>query len=62
MRLLNFAMFYLFNGTISPNAQMHLDKRNDPAAPLTLAPNPIQGLFILSILVIQLFQTWTTKK
>ena len=47
--------------SISPNAQMHLDA-NDPAAPLTLAPSPIQGLFLLSILVIQLFQTWATKK
>ena len=46
--------------SISPNAQMHLDA-NDPAAPY-ISPSPIQGLFLLSILVIQLFQTWVTKK
>ena len=47
--------------SISPNAQMHLDA-NDPAAPLTMMPSLVQGLFLGSILVIQLAQTWMTKK
>ena len=47
--------------SISPNAQMHL-AAGDPAAPLTMMPNIVQGLFLGSILVIQLVQTWTTKK
>ena len=40
---------------------MHL-AAGDPAAPLTMMPNIVQGLFLGSILVIQLVQTWTTKK
>ena len=47
--------------SISPNAQMHLDA-GDPAAPLTLMPNLIEGLFLGSVLLIQLTQTWITKK
>ena len=47
--------------SISPNAQMHLDA-SDPAAPFTMMPNLVQGLFLGSILVIQLSQTWMTKK
>ena len=47
--------------SISPNAQMHL-AAGGPAAPLTMMPNIVQGLFLGSILVIQLIQTWTTKK
>ena len=40
---------------------MHLDA-GDPAAPLTLMPNLIEGLFLGSVLLIQLTQTWITKK
>ena len=47
--------------SISPNAQMHLDA-SDPAAPFTMMPNLVEGLFLGSILVIQLSQTWMTKK
>ena len=47
--------------SISPNAQMHLDA-GDPAAPLSILPDLVQGLFLGSILVIQLAQTWMTKK
>ena len=47
--------------SISPNAQMHLDA-GDPAAPLSMLPNLIEGLFLGSILLIQLSQTWMTKK
>ena len=35
---------------------------SDPAAPLTMMPSLVQGLFLGSILVIQLAQTWMTKK
>ena len=34
--------------SISPNAQMHLDA-GDPAAPLTIMPSLVQGLFLGSI-------------
>jgi hypothetical protein len=34
----------------------------DPAAPLTMMPNIEQGLFLGSFLVIQVVQTWPTKK
>ena len=47
--------------SISPNAQMHLDA-GDPAAPLTLMPSLFQGIFLASVLVMQLGQTWMTKK
>ena len=47
--------------SISPNAQMHLDA-GDPAAPLILMPNLIEGLVLGSVLLIQLTQTWITKK
>ena len=47
--------------SISPNAQMHLDA-GDPAAPLSILPDLVQGLFLGSIIVIQLAQTWMTKK
>jgi hypothetical protein len=46
---------------ISPGGQVIIDA-NDPGAPFSLIPNLFSGLFLLSVLVMQLSGIWMTKK
>jgi len=46
---------------ISPGGQVIIDA-NDPGAQFSMVPNLIQGLFLLSVLVMQLSGIWMTKK
>tara|TARA_Y100000739_G_scaffold229747_1_gene245846 strand:- start:3072 stop:3485 length:414 start_codon:yes stop_codon:yes gene_type:complete len=46
---------------ISPGGQVIIDA-NDPGAPFSLMPNLVSGLFLLSVLVMQLSGIWMTKK
>tara|TARA_B110000003_G_scaffold238764_1_gene244509 strand:+ start:600 stop:1013 length:414 start_codon:yes stop_codon:yes gene_type:complete len=46
---------------ISPGGQVIIDA-NDPGAPFSLIPNLVSGLFLLSVLVMQLSGIWMTKK
>jgi len=46
---------------ISPGGQVIIDA-NNPGAPFSMMPNLIQGLFLLSVLVMQLSGIWMTKK
>ncbi len=46
---------------ISPGGQVIIDA-NDPGAPFSLMPNLFSGLFLLSVLVMQLSGIWMTKK
>ena len=46
---------------ISPGGQVIIDA-NNPGAPFSLMPNLVQGLFLLSVLVMQLSGIWMTKK
>ncbi|MDC0141531.1 hypothetical protein OAI98_01765 [Gammaproteobacteria bacterium] len=46
---------------ISPGGQTIIDA-NDPGAPFSLIPNLFSGLFLLSVLIMQLSGIWMTKK
>ena len=46
---------------ISPGGQVIIDA-NDPGAPFSLIPNIVSGLFLLSVLVMQLSGIWMSKK
>ena len=46
---------------ISPGGQVIIDA-NDPGAPFSLMPILVSGLFLLSVLVMQLSGIWMTKK
>ena len=46
---------------ISPGGQVIIDA-NAPGAPFSLIPNAVAGLFIASVLVMQLSGIWMTKK
>jgi hypothetical protein len=46
---------------ISPGGQVIIDA-NDPGAPFSLMPNLVSGLFLLSVLVMQLSGIWMSKK
>ena len=46
---------------ISAGGQILIDA-NDPGAPFSLIPNVFSGLFLLSVLVMQLSGIWMTKK
>lgn len=46
---------------ISPGGQVIIDA-NDPGAPFSLMPNFVSGLFLLSVLVMQLSGIWMSKK
>ena len=46
---------------ISPGGQVIIDA-NDPGAPFSLIPNFVSGLFLLSVLVMQLSGIWMSKK
>tara|TARA_Y100001936_G_scaffold75971_1_gene74523 strand:- start:456 stop:869 length:414 start_codon:yes stop_codon:yes gene_type:complete len=46
---------------ISPGGQAIINA-NDPGAPFSMVPNLVQGLFLLSVLVMQLSGVWMTKK
>nr|ABL97706.1 hypothetical protein MBMO_EB0-39H12.0082 [uncultured marine bacterium EB0_39H12] len=46
---------------ISPGGQAIIDA-NDPGAPFSLVPNLFSGLFLLSVLIMQLSGIWMTKK
>ena len=46
---------------ISPGGQVIIDA-NNPGAPFSMMPNLVQGLFLLSVLVMQLSGIWMTKK
>ena len=46
---------------ISPWGQTIIDA-NDPGAPFSLIPNLFSGLFLLSVLIMQLSGIWMTKK
>ena len=46
---------------ISPGGQTIIDA-NDPDAPFSLIPNLFSGLFLLSVLIMQLSGIWMTKK
>ena len=46
---------------ISPGGQTIIDA-NNPGAPFSMMPNLVQGLFLLSVLVMQLSGIWMTKK
>ena len=46
---------------ISPGGQVIIDA-NDPGAPFSLIPNAVAGLFLASVLVMQLSGIWMTKK
>ena len=46
---------------ISPGGQVIIEA-NDPGAPFSLIPNLFSGLFLLSVLVMQLSGIWMTKK
>ena len=46
---------------ISTGGQVIIDA-NDPGAPFSLIPNLFSGLFLLSVLVMQLSGIWMTKK
>ena len=56
-------LYYLKETTegISPGGQVIIDA-NDPGAPFSLMPNLVSGLFLLSVLVMQLSGIWMTKK
>ena len=46
---------------ISPGGQLIIEA-NDPGAPFSMVPSLFPGLFILSVLVMQLSGIWMTKK
>ena len=46
---------------ISPGGQTIIDA-NDPGAPFSLIPNLFSGLFLLSVLIMQLSGIWMTKQ
>ena len=46
---------------ISPGGQVIIDA-NDPGATFSLIPNAVAGLFLASVLVMQLSGIWMTKK